>query len=278
MSPGVTLYAGYAEANRAPTPAEFSCADPGAPCSLTNFFVADPNLKQVVSHTIEGGVRGHGGDGAGGTIHWHAGYFHVDADDDILFTASAVSGRAFFENIGTTRRQGVELSGDYARGPWHLALGYTYTDATFGDALTLNSADNPHADADGLILVKPGDHLPGIPASMVKLSVEYAFDPDWTVGLDGRYADGQWLRGDESNLNPKTRPYFVLDASTRYRVGQQAELFVTIENLFDEKYETFGSFSPTADVPIAEAPNATNPRSLSPAQPISVYAGLRLSL
>ena len=278
ISPGATLYAGYAEANRAPTPAEFSCADPNAPCSLTNFFVADPNLKQVVSHTIEGGFRGHGDDRAGGTFRWHAGYFHVDADDDILFAASEVTGRAFFENIGATRRQGVELSGDYTRTPWRLALGYTYTDATFGEALTLSSENNPHADADGLIFVKPGDHLPGIPANMAKLSAEYQVNPDWTVGLDGRYADGQRLRGDESNLNPKTRPYFVLDASARYRVGQHIELFMTIENLLDAKYETFGSFSPTADVPIVEVPNATNPRSLSPAQPISVYAGVRLTL
>ena len=278
ITSGATFYAGYAEANRAPTPAEFSCADPDAPCSLTNFFVADPNLKQVVSHTIEAGFRGHGDDGAGGTFHWHAGYFHVDADDDILFAASEVTGRAFFENIGTTHRQGVGLSGDYARGPWRLALDYAYTDATFGEALTLNSEDNPHADDDGLIFVKPGDHLPGIPADMVKLSAEYQVNADWSVALDGRYADGQWLRGDESNLNPKTAPYFVLDASTRYRIGDHVELFATIENLLDEKYETFGSFSPTADVPIAEAPGATNPRSLSPAPPISVYAGARLTL
>ena len=278
VTAGATLYAGYAEANRAPTPAEFSCADPGAPCSLTNFFVADPDLKQVVSHTIEAGIRGRGDDLAGGTFHWHAGYFHVDADDDILFAASDVTGRAFFENIGTTRRQGVELSGDYTHAPWRLAFGYTYTDATFGNALTLNSEDNPFADENGLVFVKPGDHLPGIPATIVKLSAQYRIAPGWSVALDGRYADGQWLRGDESNLNPKTRPYFVLDASTRYRLGEKVELFATIENLLDAKYETFGSFSPTADVPIVEAPNATDPRSLSPAPPVSVYAGLRLSL
>jgi outer membrane receptor protein involved in Fe transport len=278
ISPNTTAYAGYAEANRAPTPAEFSCADPNAPCSLTNFFVADPNLKQVVSHTIEAGLRGHDDDGAGGTFHWHAGYFHVDADDDILFAASEITGRAFFENIGTTRRQGLELSGDYTRDKWRFMLGYTYTDATFQHAITLNSEDNPFADADGLIFVKPGDHLPGIPESMLKLGAEYKVTSAWSVDLDGRYADGQWLRGDESNLNPKTAPYFVLDFSTRYRIDERFELFGTIENFLDTKYETFGSFSPTADVPITEAPGATNPRSLSPAPPISVYAGVRVSL
>ena len=60
VTPDISVYAGYAEANRAPTPAELSCADPAAPCSLTNFFVGDPPLKQVVARTVEGqGGVGH---------------------------------------------------------------------------------------------------------------------------------------------------------------------------------------------------------------------------
>jgi iron complex outermembrane receptor protein len=40
-----SLYAGYAEANRAPTPAELACADPAQPCLLQSFLVSDPNLQ-----------------------------------------------------------------------------------------------------------------------------------------------------------------------------------------------------------------------------------------
>ena len=58
VTPWLTAYAGYAEANRAPTPAELSCAGPTDSCSLANFFVGDPNLKQVVAHTVEAGLRG----------------------------------------------------------------------------------------------------------------------------------------------------------------------------------------------------------------------------
>jgi outer membrane receptor protein involved in Fe transport len=273
VTPSLTVYAGYAEANRAPTPAEFSCADPKAPCSLTNFFVADPDLKQVVSHTIEGGLRGRGGGFA-----WHAGLFRVDADDDILFAASTITGRAFFENIGTTRRQGATVSGEWSNDTWRFGLDYSFTHATFREALTLNSEDNPMADADGLIHVTPGDRLPGIPQNMLKLSADYKPSADWTFSLSGRYADGQYLRGDESNLNPKTDAYFVLDAAARWRMNEQFELFGEIDNLLDAKYETFGAFSPTADVPIAEVPGASNPRSLSPAAPLSVYAGVRVVL
>ncbi|HTT98850.1 MAG TPA: TonB-dependent receptor [Rhizomicrobium sp.] len=278
IAPRATFYADYAVANRAPTPAEFSCADPNTPCSLTNFFVSDPNLKQVVSHTVEAGLRGHGSDSNGGAFTWHAGIYRADANNDILFAASQITGRAFFENIGTTRRQGIEVSGDYSNGPWRFSLGYTYTDATFRHALTLNSEDNPFADPDGLIFVVPGDHLPGIPANMLKLSADYQVTSAWTVSLDGRYADGQYLRGDESNLNPKTPAYFVLNLATRYALNDTIELWGEIDNVLDTKYETFGAFSPTSDVPISEVPGASNPRSLSPAAPISLYAGVRVKL
>lgn len=58
VTPWLTAYAGYAEANRAPTPAELSCASAAASCSLANFFVGDPNPKQVIAHTVEAGMRG----------------------------------------------------------------------------------------------------------------------------------------------------------------------------------------------------------------------------
>ncbi len=58
LNPAFSVYASYSESNRAPTPAELSCASPESPCSLANFFTGDPDLKQVVAHTIEAGVRG----------------------------------------------------------------------------------------------------------------------------------------------------------------------------------------------------------------------------
>src|SRR5439155_196219 len=58
ITPKLTAYGGYAEANRAPTPAELACADPVNPCLIESFLTADPNLKQVVSRTFELGLRG----------------------------------------------------------------------------------------------------------------------------------------------------------------------------------------------------------------------------
>jgi len=64
---------------------------------------------------------------------------------------------------------------------------------------------------------------------------------------------------------------------TSYQVTPNLQLFALIENAFNAKYYTFGTFSPTSSVPIAQAPGATNPRSYSPAAPIAVTAGIRLT-
>jgi iron complex outermembrane receptor protein len=61
LIPSLTGYAGYSEANRAPTPLELGCSDPVHPCMIDNFLISDPPLKQVVSHTYEAGLRGNFG-------------------------------------------------------------------------------------------------------------------------------------------------------------------------------------------------------------------------
>src|SRR5262249_25088488 len=146
---------------------------PAAPCSLTNFFVGDPALKQVVAHTVEAGLRGERKPFAGGIFTWRVGFFRTETQDDILFAASTLLGRAFFKNIGDTRRQGLESSFDLQFEKVGVSLDYSYTDATFQSHLTLNSPENPKADEDGHIRVSPGDRLPNVPAHLFKAQIVY---------------------------------------------------------------------------------------------------------
>jgi hypothetical protein len=55
----LTFFTGYSEANRAPSASELACADPDRPCRVPNAFIADPPLSQVVSRSVEVGLRGH---------------------------------------------------------------------------------------------------------------------------------------------------------------------------------------------------------------------------
>jgi hypothetical protein len=45
--------------------------------------------------------------------------------------------------------------------------------------------------------------------------------------------------------------------------------------MFGARYETYGTFAPTADVPIAQAPGAANPRAFTPGAPVGGFGGVR---
>jgi outer membrane cobalamin receptor len=113
-----------------------------------------------------------------------------------------------------------------------------------------------------------------------ELSGGYHVTPQWTVGATGVLASGRVLQGDQSNLNPRTGGYVVLNLNIKYRVTEKIELFGLVQNLLDQRYATFGAFSPVSLVslvPILQAPGASNPRSLSPGPPLAGYGGVRVT-
>ncbi|HWU55075.1 MAG TPA: TonB-dependent receptor, partial [Rhizomicrobium sp.] len=117
VSDALTLFGGYSEANRAPTPLELNCADPNRPCLLEGALVADPPLQQVVAHSYQAGARG-SLDLAGGKLGWSVSLFRTDSDNDIVALASTIAGRGFFTNVPSTQRQGVDVSARYDGAGW----------------------------------------------------------------------------------------------------------------------------------------------------------------
>jgi outer membrane receptor protein involved in Fe transport len=277
ITPGLTAYASYAEANRAPTPAELTCANPAAPCSLAQFFAGDPNLQQVVSHTVEAGLRSQFRPADGTTLFGDISFFRSTLDNDIAFVNSPLQGRGFFENVGTTLRQGVDINLRLKADRLLAWLGYSFIDATFQSGFTVSSPNNPAADANGNIQVQPGNHLPGIPTNLIKLGADYQLTDAWTIGGTGIAATGRYLFGDEANLTAKTPAYFVLNFHTSYQLTPNLQLFGLLQNAFNTTYYTFGTFSPTSSVFLAQAPGAANPRSYSPGAPIAGTIGVHLT-
>jgi iron complex outermembrane receptor protein len=275
--PELTVYASYADANRAPTPAELTCSSGASPCSLANFFTGDPNLQQVVSHTFEAGLRSQLHPFEGATLSPNIAFYRSALNNDILFVNSPIQGRAFFQNVGTTLRQGVDAKLQLKTDHLLAWFAYSYIDATFQSGFTTSSENNPGANANGNIQVRPSNHLPGIPSNLWKMGVDYDVTDAWTVGGTGTAASGQFLFGDDANLTAKTPAYFVLNLHTSYRITPHLQLFGLIENAFNTTYYTFGTFSPTSSVPIVQAPGATNPRSYSPAAPIAGTVGIRIT-
>ncbi len=116
---------------------------------IDNFLIADPALQQVVSHTYETGVRGNlGADAKTGRLSWGLGVFRTSTTNDIINVSSAlVPMFGYFQNAAKTRRQGVEAKVDYTVDRVHLYANYTFIDATYQSAMTLQSPNNPAADA-----------------------------------------------------------------------------------------------------------------------------------
>jgi hypothetical protein len=62
-----------------------------------------------------------------------------------------------------------------------------------------------------------------------------------------------------------------------YALIAALQLFGLLQNAFNTTYYTFGTFSPTSSVFLAQAPGATNPRSYSPGAPIAGTVGVRVT-
>jgi iron complex outermembrane receptor protein len=277
VAPWLGVYAGYSESNRAPTPAELSCAGPNDSCSLANFFVGDPDLKQVVARTVEAGFRGRFHPDPALAVSYDVNLFRTNSDNDIEFENSVTTGRAFFQNIGQTRRQGIDAGMEARTARWHGFVEYSYTQATYQTTFTESGGSNPDADANGNITIVPGDTLPGVPTTRLKFGAETNITDAWMIGFNGLYQSGQFLFGDDSNQTSRLDGFVTLDMTTSYQITPHIQLFGRVENLTDARYYTYGTFSPTSSVFLAQAPNATNPRSYSPAAPIGGFGGVKVT-
>ena len=239
-SSALTVYAGYNEGMRAPTAIELTCADPNAPCKLPNNFIADPPLKKVVSRTFEVGARGL----ADTATSWNAAVFRTDLSDDLQFVSSngVALNAGYFQNVGRTRRQGLELGGSTRLGPAELTLHYSFTDASFRTGFIENSPNHSNADATGAIVVKRGDRLPSIPRHGLKLRTELNPTTPWHIAANLQVASSVYARGDENNLdaNGRVPGYALVNLDTRYQLDRHLLLFARVDNLLDRRHANFG--------------------------------------
>lgn len=284
LTSDVTAYAGYSEANRVPTPLELGCADPARPCIIAAFLVSDPPLKQVVSRTVEAGFRGsHQLDI--GTLSWKFGGFRATNTDDILAIPSpALQGFGYFQNVGSTRRQGIEAQVNLQSKALQLYASYALVDARFLDSMQVGS-NSPFADANGHVQISPGNRIPAIPRNRVKAGFDYAITDAFKVGGDALFVSDQYFVGDESNQAQRLPSYTVFNAHASYQIDKKVQVYGRVDNIFDNRYATYGTFFDTGAVPnftagpVANFANGgasfTDARSLSPARPRAFYVGLK---
>jgi outer membrane receptor protein involved in Fe transport len=279
LAPALTLYGSYGESTRAPSPVELACASEDAPCNLPNAFLADPPLEQVVAKSTEFGLRSDSNE----DLRWHIGAFHTRNHNDILFqtTGGPQANVGFFANVGDTLRRGVELSVSQRMQRLRWSMEYSYIDATFDDDFVINSPHHPIFVSDpgspaiageDKLLVASGSSIPGIPQQQVNLGLDYSFGDRLELGGDVVVRSGVYLRGDEANLLDRTDSYSIVNLRAAWTVSDNVILFARVENLFDEKYETFGVLGDPGEV----FPQFTDPRFLGVGPPRGAWIGARL--
>ena len=219
--------------NRTPTPLELGCASPTDPCIIDNFLSSDPPLKQVVGNTFELGFRGTNAFsqfGLGpqwGKLQWSAGLFRTTLTNDILPVVSTFNGFGYYTNVGTTLRQGAEVSAQWTGDRWSAYANYTYIDAIYLTTFEEPSPNNPLADANGNIPITNGTQIAGIPKNTVKVGVDYAVTPNWKVGADMVAASGQVIFGNENGAVPQVPGYAVFGLHTPTNTTSRCRFLAT---------------------------------------------------
>jgi outer membrane receptor protein involved in Fe transport len=244
----ISIFGSYSESSRAPSTIELGCADPANACLLPNAMASDPALEQVVAKTYEGGLRGKLTD----TIQWSASAYRAVNHNDIQFIyAGGSSSLGYFNNVGRTKRQGLDLGlrGSVDKFTWNA--NYSFIDATYDTDLTMVSQENALANpTTGEIQVKKGNQLPGIPQHQFKLRTQYQVIPEWSVGANLIAYTGSYMFGNENNVTQKelgyggsgrTPGYTIVNLDTQYSLGNTGwKVFAKAINIFDKDYSTVG--------------------------------------
>jgi Fe(3+) dicitrate transport protein len=298
----LNVYSNYAQGTRTPSVIELGCAFDKTPvytggtngdrnnpanytpksiyenrqCTLPTTLSGDPFLKQIKATTYDMGMRGTWGE----STQWNLGAYQTNLKDDIYFVAVG-DGQGFFDSIGDTRRRGIEAGFSSKFGKAKLSLNYGLTDATFQNEFLMYSRDNSSAITvngygEGVIKVKPGDRMPGVPLHNLNANLTYDLTDKWSVSLNGVLHSESFVRGNENNehqvgvsrigkvlklvddgtgnqvmtlvdqvLAPTTNPgkvggYAVFNFQTSYKINKEWTATLLVNNLFDREYYSAG--------------------------------------
>ena len=243
-----TVFANLARNTRVPTVIELGCADPEEPCRLPAGLQADPHLDQVKSTTAEVGVRWPFAPGA----RFNLALYRTENKDDILFRSVNVSGQlGYFDNFKKTRNQGIDAELAYSIGPVDLGIGYSFLDATY-------EADGVLRQGERNVQIEKGTRIAGLPRHTFKLAADWRVGQGVTLGADLLAVSERTVAGNEDGLLEDPQPgeqevardlripgYGLWNLRAAWKPAKAWELYATVNNVFDKRYETFGALAET---------------------------------
>lgn len=154
-------------------------------------------------------------------------FYRLEKDNEINSYKLEQDGPKYYDNIGKTRRNGIEFSMENYFGNLTLTSGFNYIDAV------------AKSDTDDY---STGDRLTDIPRFKASVGANYKFTPKFDANISYRYT------GDKISKGITTSAVNVTDIGMRYRVTENLTLKAGINNVFNEIYYTTekkdGSASP----------------------------------
>jgi outer membrane receptor protein involved in Fe transport len=240
LNDSMTFFGNVGQSNRVPTVIELGCADSTNPCQLPTGLQADPFLEQVVSQTIEVGMRWR--NERNYTLAVSA--YTTNNKNDILFTPVS-AGLGYFDNFSKTRYQGVDLSASKSWGVWSLRTQYSYLYATYQDTASLMSGDRTMS-------ITPGTRMAGLPMNTLKLHLDWRANEKLSLGASTVSTSRLITQGNEDGLvgidddaspasaDASTKGYTLLNLSATYKAEKGLEFYGKINNALNKRYETYG--------------------------------------
>jgi iron complex outermembrane receptor protein len=213
IDPAVNLYGNIARSFDPPTTTEL--ANP----SGTSGFNRD--LKPQTATNYEIGVKGL----LPGWIRYEIALFHINVEDELVRFELSGSGQSFYENAGSSTRNGLETALSMKLLPGLTSsLTYSYSDFSF---------DN-FRDRNGNNFT--GNKIPGVPQNQLHIELNYQDPAGFYASWDLRYVDSFYA--DNANT-VKSGAYKVANLRTGFvQQHNQWEIssFIGVNNMFAEDY------------------------------------------
>jgi iron complex outermembrane receptor protein len=160
--------------------------------------------------------------------------FRADTRDELAVRTNE-SGRSTYQNVGRTRRQGIELSltGQFAD-DWQLGAGFTRLQARFRSAFLACTA---RPCTVGTTQVSAGTRMPGVPENYGSLRLRHGGELGWHQSLE-LTAVGAASVNDTDTEHAAGYGVIGVDAGYTFAVDKDMRLLLSarVDNLGDRRY------------------------------------------
>ena len=147
-----------------------------------------------------------------------------------IFLDPTLGGAGKNSNYDRTRRVGIDLGQTF-----HLAKLIPFNGITRCDVFTNYTYQDPIFDGG----IFDGKNIPMAPLHALTMGVDVALKGGLSLNMAARYMGSQYAINDTANATARMKPYVIVDSHLAYTMKSGTELYVGVNNLFNEMYDSY---------------------------------------